>query len=334
MSFICNLFNPSCLIFLGFFCLILACLVLYFEHKMREQNHKIASMLSLVSSLAEEMNHIKMVLGTSNLVQKPTHSGIPFFDKPFFEKKTDELISVSDDDEDDDEDCDEDDDDNDDDDDDDNGDDIKSVYLDNKSIEIDKEIKLNDIDSDVENEENEENEENDNTMFFSQASPLSLNHIMASILQNSQIINMNRFDSVNQELASSKITILESDVDASELNELNELNEVNGENMDANELNELNELNKIDEMDVNEKGKGKNKENKKINNLKTIDLSSINMSTVENVIMTDDKNETGDTNETDYKKMSVQKLRRIVLEKVLSPDPSKIKKPELLKLLE
>ena len=32
--------------------------------------------------------------------------------------------------------------------------------------------------------------------------------------------------------------------------------------------------------------------------------------------------------------MSVQKLRNIVLEKGLSPDPSKIKKPELLKLLE
>jgi hypothetical protein len=38
--------------------------------------------------------------------------------------------------------------------------------------------------------------------------------------------------------------------------------------------------------------------------------------------------------ETDLKKMSIQKLRTLVLEKQLSSDPSKLKKPELLKLLE
>ena len=38
--------------------------------------------------------------------------------------------------------------------------------------------------------------------------------------------------------------------------------------------------------------------------------------------------------ETDFKKMSIQKLRTVVLEKQLSSDPSKMKKQELLKLLE
>ena len=33
---------------------------IYFENRMREQNHKIASMLSLVSTLAEDMNNVKM----------------------------------------------------------------------------------------------------------------------------------------------------------------------------------------------------------------------------------------------------------------------------------
>ena len=47
----------------------------------------------------------------------------------------------------------------------------------------------------------------------------------------------------------------------------------------------------------------------------------------------DDKEDKEDNEETDFKKMSIQRLRTIVLEKQLSPDPSKLKKPELLKLL-
>ena len=44
---------------LGIVLLAIAIAVVYFERKLREQNHKIASMFSLVSSLAEELNSIK-----------------------------------------------------------------------------------------------------------------------------------------------------------------------------------------------------------------------------------------------------------------------------------
>lgn len=47
------------LIFLGIVLLGIALAVVYFERKVREQNHKIASMFSLVSSLAEELNAMK-----------------------------------------------------------------------------------------------------------------------------------------------------------------------------------------------------------------------------------------------------------------------------------
>jgi len=43
--------------------LAIALLVVYIESKSREQNHKIGSMLSLVSSLAEELNSIKFQRG-------------------------------------------------------------------------------------------------------------------------------------------------------------------------------------------------------------------------------------------------------------------------------
>lgn len=62
MTSFADLFNPTFFMFLGILVLIVAVLVLYFESKTRDQNHKIASMLSLVSTLAEDMNGVKMGL--------------------------------------------------------------------------------------------------------------------------------------------------------------------------------------------------------------------------------------------------------------------------------
>ena len=62
MTSLIDLFNPSFLMFLGILVLVVALVVVYFESKMRDQNHKIASMLSLVSTLAEDMNGVKMGL--------------------------------------------------------------------------------------------------------------------------------------------------------------------------------------------------------------------------------------------------------------------------------
>ena len=62
MASLTDLFNPSFFMFLGIMVLIVALLVVYFESKMRDQNHKIASMLSLVSTLAEDMNGVKIGL--------------------------------------------------------------------------------------------------------------------------------------------------------------------------------------------------------------------------------------------------------------------------------
>jgi hypothetical protein len=62
MASLADLLNPSFFIILGIVALLIALMVVYFESKMREQNHKIASMLSLVSTLAEDMNGVKMGL--------------------------------------------------------------------------------------------------------------------------------------------------------------------------------------------------------------------------------------------------------------------------------
>jgi hypothetical protein len=62
MASLTDLFNPTFLMFLGILVLVVALLVIYFETKFRDQNHKISSMLSLVSSLAEEVNGTKMII--------------------------------------------------------------------------------------------------------------------------------------------------------------------------------------------------------------------------------------------------------------------------------
>lgn len=53
--------ESSFLILLGILILVSAVIVLYFESKIRDQNHKIASMFSLVTSLADETHQIKRV---------------------------------------------------------------------------------------------------------------------------------------------------------------------------------------------------------------------------------------------------------------------------------
>jgi hypothetical protein len=114
MASLAELFSPTFLMFLGVLVLVVALLVVYFESKIRDQNHKIASMLSLVSTLAEDMNGVKMGLNQlavtrmggsfpQNFEQPLENSRIPY-------KQESNLIEVSDDEDDEDEDEDDDDD--------------------------------------------------------------------------------------------------------------------------------------------------------------------------------------------------------------------------------
>jgi hypothetical protein len=104
MSSLADLFSPTFLIFLGILVLVVALLVVYFENKMREQNHRVASMLSLVSTLAEDVNGIKF--GLNHLAVNYIGGGQPLAQNietnNFLNQEN--LIPVSDDEEDDDDD--------------------------------------------------------------------------------------------------------------------------------------------------------------------------------------------------------------------------------------
>ena len=102
-----DLFNPTFFMFLGILILVVALVVVYFESKSREQNHKIASMLSLVSTLAEDMNGVKMGLhhlsvnrvGGANLPRFPQQAqpSLEESNMQLFQNNDDNLIPVSDD---------------------------------------------------------------------------------------------------------------------------------------------------------------------------------------------------------------------------------------------
>lgn len=107
MATLTDLFNPTFLIFLGILVLVVALLVVYFENKFREQNHKISSMLSLVSSLAEELNGTKMVIQHLSMIggEHPQNYQNHQNHQPFLPnleennmQNTNKLIQVSDDD--------------------------------------------------------------------------------------------------------------------------------------------------------------------------------------------------------------------------------------------
>jgi hypothetical protein len=117
MASLADLFSPTFLMFLGVLVLVVALLVVYYESKMRDQNHKIASMLSLVSTLAEDMNGVKM--GLNQLAAIRMGGSFPQkFEQPLetsrvpYKQET-KLIEVSDDEDDDDDEEEEDDEDED-----------------------------------------------------------------------------------------------------------------------------------------------------------------------------------------------------------------------------
>ena len=169
-----DLLNPTFLIFLGISVLLIALLTLYFESKLREQNHKITSMLSLVSTLADEINYSKN--GLNNLTMmiggKPINK--PNNDSDYVIKKQ-QLINVSDDEDADDEanDDDDDDDDDDHDDDDDENDDDDDENDDDDNDEND--------DDDDENDDDDDYNDNDDNDEDNKAEMIKIRNVLSNI---------------------------------------------------------------------------------------------------------------------------------------------------------
>ena len=285
MAGLVDLFNPTFLMFLGILVLVVAVLVAYFESKLRDQNHKIASMLSLVSTLAEDMNGVKMGLNQlaefnrtiggnppSNLTQPLETKTVPF-------NPENTLIEVSDGEYDDDDDDDEDDDEDDDDDDYQDDDEYQDEDFNDSSDDDDGHLAISaDVDLGIVDSNNYADIDEDND----DLKVLTLNLTQETETHNNSV---------------TKLQLNETDT---------ELEPFMTDDANLNNENETNNENTMNDISNN-----------------VSDLKSIHANLEET-----------NTDHSDYKKLSLPKLRSIVTEKGLSQDASKLKKNELIKLLE
>lgn len=302
MSSLTELLNPTFFFFLGILLLAVALISFYYESRFKEQNHKLNSMLSIVSSLAEELNGVKFGLNQVAMMggAHAKQTIIPFQDKIIKH----DLIEVSDDDAEDD-DSDADDDDIDEDNDIDADEDNDSDSDDDADSEVSEDVSIVDLDTGVDIELSE----------YKDITILKINNDNTNDNTDKTVIleldNLQDFDDDDTEDDMHDLESVSSEDSINETLEIHKtqiLDQVKNEFIELSESKELEEVSNLNNDDI-----------KKINIMDLEEVKSINAN---------------DTN--DYKKMSVQKLRIIVVERklALEKESAKLKKPELLKLLE
>jgi hypothetical protein len=274
-----DLFNPTFFMFLGILILVVALVVVYFESKSREQNHKIASMLSLVSTLAEDMNGVKMGLhhlsvnrvGGANLPrsQQQPQPSLEESNMQLFQNKDDNLIPVSDD---------------------------ESM---DDSIG-DSDDSDDEEDSDDDEDSDDEEDDNNNT--------------------NIKILTLNMATPSMEEDDFEDIDDMEDMEDLGGIDE--HLTDTNSQSSKESQSSKKNVLEMLSTRAAENSTSVEQLDGSHIN-ISATDLKTININLDE--IHADS---------IDYKKLPLPKLRSIVTDKGLAEDASKLKKQELLKLLE
>ena len=272
-----DLFNPTFFMFLGILILVVALVVVYFESKSREQNHKIASMLSLVSTLAEDMNGVKMGLhhlsvnrvGGNNLPRFPQQAqpSLEESNMQLFQNKDDNLIPVSDD---------------------------ESM---SDSIGDDSDEDSDDEESEDDSDEEESDDDNNHT--------------------NIKILTLN---------------MPTPSVEGDDFEEIDDMEDLGGIDEDITETNSQSSMgSRASPKNVLEMLSTRAAENS--TSVEELDASHINISATDLKTININLDEIH-TDSVDYKKLPLPKLRSIVTDKGLVDDASKLKKQELLKLLE
>jgi len=260
-----DILSTSTLICLGIMLLLLGLLAMFFMQKMNEQNHKIASMLGLVSTMAEELNFVRsrvQILSANAFPQTGGAASVEVNSSTLAQPNS-SLIEVSDNDEDDNDDYDD------------------EISEDGNSEEGDSE-------EGSESSEDEDEEDKQNIKTINMGETLDVN-IQCEALAEEEDNN-------------------DDDDDTSSKSELeDELESLNDDDLDGIENN--NELTSDESITLTN-----------ADYIKSIDISNLEES--HNELET-----------FDYKKMSLNKLRNIVVKKGLVKDSSKLKKNELLKML-
>jgi hypothetical protein len=237
----------------------------YVSYRMSEQDHKISSMLGLISTMAGELQFFRSKLSKKQDVEiesQPIRENFILNPNNLIIEPA--LISVSDEEDDDDE------------------EDEDHEDEDEEDEDVDEDEDEDEDDEDDEDEDEDQDEEDDDE----DEEKESLNFV------NNEENNLEDIVDLEQSIFNLEDAIK------------------NNDNIKSIHLEEPIDLNFA------------NKENESMDELLTSDLKSISITDLE------------ETNKKqDYKKMSINKLREVVVEKKLIMDASKLKKPDLLKLL-
>jgi hypothetical protein len=273
MSSLTPILSIPFLLSLGISLILIGFVGVFFYQKITEQNHKISSMVDLISTMAEELNYIRSRVQSGGAVNTLPSGGtnaptqIPLFNSP--PVKSADLINVSDDEDNDSE--------------------------DEEEEEHDESDEESDDDDDDESSDTDSDEEvEEETVRVINIS----DSLLHSVEENVDVEEIPSENNDNDDMDdSSEDEDLEDDKSS-----------VSSENESKIEIVKLNEV--MEEP----------QEFEPVLDIDATLLKSIHMTfpTSENI---------------DYKKLSLNKLRQIVSEKNLSSDSSKLKKPELLKLL-
>jgi hypothetical protein len=266
-----DLFNASFLFSIAITIILLGCIINYFSYKLSEQDHKLTSMVNLVSLLAQDLQFVKTKMHN---IQRPVETNLEYSSQLMGGQTTSELINVSDDDEDEEyEDVDDEEDDNDEEDD-------------------------EEDDNDDDNEDEDEDDDNDD---------LELTKIITLEISPEEMDDNDPYEEA-QNLDFDPVQDL-ADFEA-EMTDLSEPNDI--KILDMMYHTQQNTENQLEETNIN------------LDELKpSEDFKSISITDLGDF----------DQSKTDYKKMSLNKLREVVVSKGIISDASKLKKNEILKML-
>lgn len=285
------------LVSLGITLLLVGLLGMFFVQRLQEQNHKMASMLGLVSTMAEELNFIRgrlqmmsYVPQTGGSIQPDSRQQHTFSQS----SNADNLIPVSD--------------------------------GENESDDDSEENDSDDNDSDSEENEDSSEEDNDDeeSSVLEFIAPIEniieLNTSNPS-LQTVKIINFGDLITSQSENIEENMEDLDEmqDIDADDLDDMDDIENLDDCDSDigSDSDNENNENNKVQEEVTTELTEKATKEN--LSFIKSIDISNLE--------------EHVESGNIDYKKMSMTKLKSIAVSKGLIQENSKATKNAILKLL-
>ena len=277
-----DLFNVSFLFSIGIIIILIGGIFTYVSYRMSEQDHKLTSMVQLVSLLSHDLQTVKMSARaeeTHGLSNPLKDNNIQYASDIMVDNLNEDVIHVSD-------------------------------------GESDSEYEDDEVeDEDEDNVEDDEDDDEDDVEEIDIEDAPKIN--VLKLTSDNVVIDDSDSDSDIDDLENFEAENLEAEhLEAEHL----EAEHLEAENLEAEHLDNLEENlgaePKIENLDIKAENLG--------------ELPKENMSFLKNIDVID----IGEVDsKSDYKKMSINKLREVVVSKGLISDASKLKKQDILKLL-